>query len=125
MAYWIKSIPPLLVKKSMLSDLTHVFDWIEKVINLTKEFYKLNDKKFTYDKDFDLLSQGFVLIKLDPSKHPVVKKMFFEDEASHQYKISLEEKYPLLNNEFKRSIKILPKKRGRRKKIIYKDITKK
>ncbi len=70
MKYWIKSTPPLIIRKAYADSMTELMEWIEELIRDTKREYEVRKEKFPPKKDFDIFKKCFVLISVDTDKFP-------------------------------------------------------
>lgn len=116
MRFWIKSTPPLIVRKGYANSMTDIMEWIENLIKDTKKQYSKNKKKFPPKKDFDFLKKCFVLLSVDTDKYPETFETLGVTDSSKEQKKRIHTKFSNLCKEWNR-LKNLPKKKlGRRKK---------
>ncbi len=117
MRFWIKSAPPLIVRKGYADSMTEIMEWIENVIKDTKKEYSKSKKKFPPKEHFDIFKKCFVLLKVDTDKHPDTFETLGVTPSSKEHKKRIHKKFSNLCKEWNRIANFPKKKLGRRKKI--------
>ena len=116
MRFWIKSIHPLIVRKTYANSMVELMEWMEELISDTKKEYKKKEKKFPPKKDFDIFKKCFVLLSVDTSKFPHTLEALTIDPPSEAQAERAKEKFSALWDEWDKVAAKPKKKLGRRKK---------
>lgn len=116
MRFWIKSIPPLLVRKTYAESMTELMEWIEELLADTRKEYKKREEKFPPKEDFDVFKKCFILLSVDTNKFPHTFEALTVDPPSKAQAKRAKEKFSTLWDEWDKVAAKPKKKLGRRKK---------
>ncbi len=123
MEYWVRSCPPLAVRKVYLKNFEQVLEWMEYVLAQTQKIYEEKGEIFVIEEEKDLFKKCFVLVEIDLERNPAAKKIFCEDSESKKWKEENKIQIPKMEELFKKMfshaiVKTIPKKRKK-----YKDVS--
>lgn len=116
MRFWIKSTPPLIIRKTYANTMLELMEWMEELIKDTKEEYKKKEEEFPPKEDFDIFKKCFVLIRVNTDKFPHTFEALGVDTPSEEQSKRAREKFSNLWGEWDKVAGKPKKKLGRRKK---------
>ena len=128
MEYWIRSTPPLVIRKAYLATTQEVIEWMNHVISISEEMHAERKETFPAKKDMDIFKECFVLLKVDTRACPEIKRIFKMDADSIKWLQSRKKRMPHLEKLWKSLSKaeVIPveslKKSKSKKRFIYKNI---
>ncbi len=117
MKYWLKSCPPLVIRKTFVDSIPEMLEWMDKVIEQTKKDFKEIGEVFPPNAEFNIFERCFVLLKIGDKHESFVKKILSSDSSSVIKLKTMNENCPTLSAEWEKAEAIPKKKKGRKKKI--------
>ncbi len=118
MKLWIKSTPPLIIRKTYADSMTELMEWIEELIKDTKKEYAEREQEFPPRKDFDIFKKCFVLISVDTDKFPHTFEALGMDPPSKSRVKRAKTRFSNLWKEWDKAAPKPKKKVGRKKKNL-------
>ena len=118
MKYWIKSCPPLVIRKAYVDNIPEMLEWMDRVIVQTKKDFEDIDAPFPPHEELDIFKTCFVLLKVDPKRTPMIKEILKSGSPSSVTMRTLKEKFPNLNEELEKSAQIPQRKRDRKRNLL-------
>lgn len=118
MVYWVRSVPPLVIRKAFLESTTEVMEWMDYVIKLSKEKCDEEDKPFPPKEGVDIFKDGFLLINISRDNEGHMKKIFRMDIDSAEWLESRRRDIPNLKKIWKKIRKSRTMKLGLPRRIL-------
>jgi len=114
MKYWVKSVPPLIVEKGFFETTAEMLTWMESVLKRTEEYFKDNKEVFPPNSKTDILEDCFVILKVDTTTEPRLKKALGDRTKGTRRKKRINKLFPTVLRTY--SEKREPVKKGRKRK---------
>ncbi len=122
MKYWLKSCPPLVIRKTFVDSIPEMLEWMDKVIQQTKKDLKEIGEVFPPNEEFNIFERCFVLLKIGNQHESFVKKILSSDSPSVIKLKTMKENFPILSEEWEKAEAIPKKQKGRKKKILLENL---
>lgn len=116
MRFWIKSTPPLIIRKTYANTMLELMEWMDELIRDTKKEYRKNKEKFPPKEEFDIFKNCFILISVNTDKFPYTFEALGVDAPSEEQAQRAKEKFSHIWKEWDQVAGKPKKKLGRRKK---------